>query len=201
GLNEYFCANYSDYVRISALEGYRMPEMLTAGRDGNIIRRPSEDMRLNKQEHAKELLAKFKEGLADVDFTFSFRFRTLRERFHDRFDKYTFAKIFPAILSRCDVTAEGVGEKLSIEPRFWQKIVKGKLYPEKNTVFAIALVCRMSVQDANNLLTVCGFKLEPDSVRDVVVGYLLEQKIFNPEMRDKCLAEYKITGLPIAENA
>lgn len=201
GLDEYFCANYSDYVRISALEGYQMPEMLTVGKDGNIVRRPSEDMRLNRQKNCNEILQKLKADLADTDFTFSFRFRTVSERFHDRFDKYTFAKLLPAVLSRCGETAESVGEKLSIEPRFWRKIVKGKLYPEKNTLFAIALVCRMNVKDVNNLLTVCGFKSEPDNVRDVVVGYLLEQKIFNEEMRDKCLAEYKITVLPIAKNA
>ncbi len=199
GLDEYFCANFSGYVRISALEGYKMPEMLTVGRDGNITRRPSEDMRLCYRENCAELLAQLKKGLADTDFTFSFRFRSVRERFHDRFDKYTFAKVLPAVLARCDETPQSAGEKLSIEPRFWQMIVKGKLYPEKNTLFALALVCRMSVTDINNLLKVCGFRLEQDNVRDTVVGYLLEQKIFNEEMRDKCLAEYKITGLPIAE--
>lgn len=199
GLDEYFCANYSDYVRISALEGYKMPEMLSVGRDGNIVRKESEAMRLCYQENRAALLLKLKEGLADTDFTFSFRFRTFSERFHDCFEKYTFAKILPSILSRCGETAESAGEKLSIEFRFWQKIVKGKLYPEKNTVLALALVCRMSVSDVNNLLTVCGQKLESDNVRDVVVGYLLEQKIFNADMRDQCLAEYRISGLPIAE--
>ena len=34
-------------------------------------------------------------------------------------------------------------------------------------------------------------------MRDVVVRYLLEQKIFNEEMRDACLAEYRLTNLPI----
>lgn len=197
-LDEHFCAQYSDYVRLSALEGYKMPDMLTVGRDGNIVRRGAEAMRLNRQENCASLLQTFKENFTDTDFTFSFSFPPFTERVRDRFRKYTFAKVLPAVLGRCDETAESAGGKLSVEKRFWEKIVKGRLYPEKNTVLALALVCRMSVADANNLLAVCGYTLSNESVRDVVVGYLIEKSIFNEEMRDRCLAEYKITSLPIA---
>ena len=89
------------------------------------------------------------------------------------------------------------GEKLDIEPRFWKRIVKGTLYPEKNTVLALALVCGMQWQDVLNLLAVCGFEFRGDEVRDVVVRYLIENRIFNERMRDDCLAEYSVTNLPI----
>ena len=144
------------------------------------------------------LLARLKGELADTTFTFSFSYPSFRERMHDLFNKETFAKLLPAALARCGETAESAGEKLTVMPEAWKGIVKGKLYPEKNTVLALALVCRMTVADANNLLAVCGFTLAEDNVRDVVVGYLLERQIFNPVMRDKCLAEYSVTNLPIA---
>ena len=102
-----------------------------------------------------------------------------------------------ATLTKYDETWESVGEKLDIEPRFWRMIVKGKLYPEKCTVLALALVCHMRTADLQSLLNVCGFELKKESVRDVVVSYLVEQKVFNAEMRDGCLAEYRITTLPI----
>lgn len=196
-LDEHFCAHYSDYVRISALEGYEMPEVLTVAADGNIVRRDPSVMRLKYQRTREELLARFKEGLADTDFTFSFNFPPIRERIKDKFRKYTFAKILPDALKRCDETVDSAGEKLSIEKKIWQGIVKGRLYPEKNTVLALTLVCRMKRADVNNLLAVCGYTLSEDNVRDVVVEYLLGQGVFNPEMRDRCLAEYKITSLPI----
>lgn len=197
-LDEHFCAHYSDYVRLSALEGYKMPDMITIASDGNIVRKESLRMRLCYQEHCAELLAKLKKGLADTDFTFSFQFPRFFDRVRDVFRKYTFAKYLPAVLAHTDETAESAGKKLSIEPRFWNKIVKGSLYPEKNTVLAIALTCRLNATDANNLLSVCGYSLAEDNVRDVVVGYLLERGIFNERMRDDCLAEYGITNLPIA---
>lgn len=201
-LDEYFCAHFSDYVRLSAIEGYIMPEVIYVAEDGNIARRDSAVMRLERQKDPALLLARFKEGLADTSFTFSFSFPTLRDRWNDLRDKNTFAKLLPGVLAHVSETTETAGQLLDIEPRFWEKIVKGKLYPEKNTVLALALVCRLQVADVRLLLSVCGFGFENDDVRDVVVRYLLEQQIFNPAMRDMCLAEYKIDCLPIRrENA
>lgn len=196
-LDDYFCEQYSDYVKLSALEGYSMPDVVYVATDGNIARRDSSVMRLSRQKNRAELLQTLKKGLTDTSFTFSFSFIPFRERLRDRSRKYTFAKLLPEILRRCNETAESAGEKLDIEPLFWQKMVKGKLYPEKNTVLALALVCRMARQDVNNLMAACGFAFEKDSVRDVVVEYLLTQQIYNEAMRDACLAEYRITNLPV----
>ena len=200
-LDEHFCASYSDYVKLSALPGYEMPEMLYLGKDGVIERRDSAMMRLNHQKNCGAILKKLKENLADTNFTFSFSLIPFSERVKDRFRKHTFAKVLPQILARSNETVESAGEKLDIEPLFWNKIVKGKLYPEKNTVLALALVCRMQMQDVNNLLAVCGFPLDAANVRDVVFEYLIKQQIFNVEMRDRCLEEYHITNLPIKRGA
>ena len=174
-LDEYFCAHYSDYVRLSAIEGYVMPDVLYVADDGNI----------------------FKAGLADTSFTFSFYFRSLRDKLHDLREKNTFAKLLPKVLAHVSETAESAGKLLEIDPQFWNLLVKGKVYPEKNTVLALALVCRLQLTDVQNLLIVSGFTFRDDDVRDVVVRYLIEQQIFNPVMRDRCLAEYKIDCLPI----
>lgn len=196
-LDEYFCAQYSDYVRLSALEGYEMPDVVSVGADGNIERKNSEVMRLCHQKNCEALLATFKEGLADTEYTFNFSFRPHRDRVRDPFRKYTFAKILPDALARANETVQSAGEKLNIKPKYWQKIVKGKLYPEKNTVLALALVTGMQRSDVNNLMNVMGFSFKKESVRDIVCEYLLNNSILNEEMRDRCLAEYHITTLPI----
>lgn len=196
-LDEYFCLHYSDYVRLSALEGYVMPDTLILGADGNVQRRDPSCMRLCYQAECETLLARLKEGLADTDFTFSFRFLTVREKFTERFRRHTFAKLLPAALVRCGETVESAGNKLDIEPRFWKKIAKGSLIPEKNTVLALALACRMQVTDVNNLLTVSGFVFDEKNVRDVVVRYLLEQGVWAAELQETCFREYKITNIPI----
>lgn len=196
-LDEFFCAKYSDYSRLCAVEGYRMPDLIVIGKDGNVSRRDSSFMRLKYQENREEVLANFKRGLADTDFTFRFSFPSPIDRVKDRFRKDTFARLLPVVLKHSEETPESAGEKLDIDGKFWQKIVKGSLYPEKNTVLALSLVCRVSERDTADLLAVCGFSLEDTSVRDVVVDYLLTQKIYNEEMRDRALAEYKIENLPI----
>lgn len=200
-LDEFFAAQYADYVKIAATEGYRMPEMLSVGADGNIVRKDQKYLRFCYQEHAAETLRNFKAGLCDTGFTFNFRFPTLRERIGDIFSKHTFAKLLPAILKKYSVTADELGARLSLDPKIWHGIVKGKYYPEKNTVMAAALVCRMQTEDVRTLFGVCGFELKQDDVRDVVFDYLVTQKIFNPEMRDRCLGEYRIDTIPIAEGA
>lgn len=200
-LDEFFAAHYSDYIKLAALEGYRRPELLTVDRDGNIGRKDSSFLRLSYQEECAKLMETLKAGLTDTAFSFSFRPRTFREKWHDLFDKNTFAKHLPSILAHSGETTESAGKKLSVLPEAWQGIVKGKYYPEKNTVLALALVCHMRPQDTNALLVLSGFSFDLSSVRDVVVEYLLERELFNPEMRDRCLQEYHIDCLPIAEGA
>ena len=39
-LDERFCERYSDYVKLSAIEGYEMPETIYVATDGNIARQP-----------------------------------------------------------------------------------------------------------------------------------------------------------------
>lgn len=198
-LDEYFCAHYSDYVRISALKGYAMPTLLRVGSDANLEQLDRSLMRLKYQKNAPLLLKEFKDGFTDTDFSFSFAFRPLRDKICDPFRKYTFAKVLPKILEHCGESVESAGKLLSVEPRFWNMIARGKVYPEKGTVLALALVCRMKGEDVRDLLNVCGFSLEDTNVRDVVVRYLLEQQVFSPALRDACLKEYHITTLPIAE--
>ena len=65
-LDEYFCALYSDYVKLSAIEGYVMPDVLYVASDGNVARRDSSCMRLCHQKNCEELLARFKANLADT---------------------------------------------------------------------------------------------------------------------------------------
>ncbi|MGN0822858.1 MAG: hypothetical protein ACI4NG_03700 [Candidatus Gallimonas sp.] len=198
GLDEFVCATYSDYVKISSLEGYRMPEMVAVGRDGNFSRLPTERMRICYQSDPAGLLETLKAGLTDVEYSFSFAVIPVFERVRNLFRRRTFRKLLPVVLSHAGETTESAGEKLAVAPKFWKKIVKGKLYPEKNTLLALALVCRLTAEDTNALLDVRGFTLRQDSLRDVVISYLIEQKLFNEEMRDRCLSEYKIENLPIA---
>jgi hypothetical protein len=53
----------------------------------------------------------------------------------------------------------------------------------------------LTKEDTQSLLAVCGYEFEYETVKDVVVAYLLEQKVFNPQMVACALAEYKVENL------
>lgn len=196
-LDDYFMAHYSDYTRLASLRGYEMPDTLVIGRDGAVTKKDPSVMRLMYQRDREALLALLKEEQADTDYSFSFRFLTAAEKFRRPFEKYTFSKVLPKILAGHKITADEAGERLKIEPRFWKKIVKGSLFPEKNMVLALALVCGFTAADTENIFNACGYEFDEKSVRDVVVRFLLEQKVFSPDLIAECLGEYKITSLPI----
>lgn len=199
-LDEYFCAQYSDYIKLCAIVGYEMPEIVSVGANGNIERKNSDVMHLCHQKNKDELLDRFKAGLADIEFAFNFSFPPFRNRLRDPFRKGTFKKVLKEALAHTGETAESAGKKLDVSPAVWQKIVKGTLYPEKNTIIALILATAMNQTDANNLFDAMGFTFEKDRVRDVVCEYLIKNGIFNEGMRDACLDEYKITNLPIKRN-
>ena len=124
-LDEYFMAHYSDYTRIAALSGYKMPETLVVGANGSIEKRDPSVMRLIYQDNREDLLARFKAEQGDTDLTFSFRFLTFAEKLRRPFEKYTFARVLPKILSAHKLTAEEAGKRLNIEPKYWKKLQKG----------------------------------------------------------------------------
>lgn len=198
-LDEYFMEHYADYVRLAALEGYVMPETIVVGADGTVSKRDPACMRLALQPKKEELLSRLKAEQTDTDFTFSFRFLTAGEKLKRPFEKYSFARVLPGALGRVRLSREEAGKRLSVEPRFWKKIAKGSLIPEKNTVLALILTCGLNAREAENLCNACGYSFDDKSVRDVVVRFLIEQRVLSPELREMCLAEYAVTSLPIAK--
>ena len=93
-----------------------------------------------------------------------------------------------------------VGEELNVDPKIWKQICKGNFMPTKNTVFSLALTTNLSLDDAEDLLLVCGYEMDYKIVKDVVISYLLSQKVFNRPMIDVAFLEYKVENLFLKEN-
>ena len=88
-----------------------------------------------------------------------------------------------------------MGEQLEIQTEIWKGICKGNYLPTKNLLFTIALTSHLTIDDLKVLLTLCDYEFDFALEKDVVVAYLLEQKVFNPLMQQSALAEYKIINL------
>lgn len=202
-LDEYFCEKYENYDKICVIEGYRMPKMQTSEvrEDGRTYAYtlPANTMRLALQENKADILKKLKSQLLDKTFSFSFRPLGFFERCKNRISRYGAVKTLAGIFSRNHLTSADALAELDVAPEIWKGIVKGKFLPSKNLVFSLALTAQISKEDVDLLMLSCGYEWDYTIVKDVVVCYLLEQKVYNREMIDVALAEYKVSNLFIRQ--
>lgn len=198
-LNDYFCEKYADYDKICVLKGYVMPKMQTTerradGRDYSYTL-PASTMRLAAQKEKDVLLKELKEKMFDPTFSFSFRPLGIFAAIGDKFKKDNFKKTLEAVLARNSLTKEAASSGLNIDAFTWEKICKGKYYPTKNLIFSLALSAHLPSSDMHELLSACELVLDYASVKDVVVSYLAEKRVFNADMVCAALKEYKVGNL------
>lgn len=202
-LDNYFCEKYANYDRLCVLPEYKMPKMQTSEirADGRMYAYtlPLNTMRLAKQEKKAELLALLKEQMLDKTYSFSFRPLGFFHRILNKYGKKGFVKNLKATLSKYNLTEVEAGEPLNIHPKIWRNIYKGNYLPTKNLLFSLAITTHMNIEDLLKLMQICGVWLDYTIVKDVVLSYLIEQKIFNPSMVAAALKEYKVENLFIKE--
>lgn len=198
-LDAFFCEKYANYDKLCVLPGYKQPIMQATkvNEDGSTYAYtlPMSTMRLALQEKKEELLKELKTRLVDNTFSFSFFPCGFFRRIKLAFAKDSFHKTFSAVLGKNNLTAEEVGEELNISQEIWTKIVKGKFAPTKNLLFSIALVAHLSVEDTDALMETIGYEWDDSVARDVVIRYLLQQRVYNREMINGALKEYRIENL------
>ena len=198
-LDAYFCEKYEGYDKLSILPGYKMPLMQASEMDEfgrtRTYTLPANTMRLATQEKKDEILVEFKKRICDLTFSFSFRPVGFFARIKAKNSKFAFHKTLATVMSTYNVTDADVLEGLDVSEEIWKKIRKGYFLPTKNLLLSLALFANLSFDDAHRLLVLAGYDFDYAVVKDVVIGYLLEQKAYNIAMREAAFNEYKITNL------
>ena len=198
-LDEYFCEKYANYDKLCVLDGYRMPKMQTSEvrADGRTYAYtlPANTMRLALQENKAELLIALKKQMFDKTVSFSFRPLHFFARCKNKFSKFGFPKYFRAVLNKYNADEKQVGEELALMPEICKEICKGNFLPTKNLILSMSMAMHFSLDDTKNLLAVCGYELDYSIVKDVVISYLLTHKVYNEDMIDTALSEYKVENL------
>lgn len=201
-LDEYFCEKYANYDKLCILPGYKMPMMQATElrEDGRTYSYtlPANTMRLAKQEKKAALLAELKSRMTDVTFSFSFKPINIFRRMKNVFSKYGFYKNLKKILAKYGVTEAAALENLKITEEIWTGICKNKFLPSKNLIYSLALTSHFSFEDTRALLALCDYEIDYANVKDVVLSYLLQEKVYNSAMIEAALNEYKLGNLFIA---
>ncbi len=198
-LDEYFCEKYANYDKLCVLPGYKMPVMQATKPDEYgrtyAYTLPAETMRLATQENKAAILAELKARLTDATFSFSFQPLGFFAKIKNKLSKYGFPKNFALVLKKYGLTLQTAKAGLSVSDEIWSNICKGNFLPTKNLLFSLALTAQISFEDTQALLTLCGESFNFEMQKDVVASYLLNAKMYNPEMVKTALASYGIENL------
>ena len=195
-LDEYFCETFANYDMICGLPGYRMPHMQGTKTDeygrSFAYTLPKNTMRLALQEDKAQLLATLKTRLLERDFCFSFRVTGWTQILKHRFFKRGFRKTFERVAKRNGMTFDGAFEGVALSPKVIKGLKSGEFLPTKTLLFSVALAAHWSVEDVTELMHACQCDWDNAHQKDVVVQYLLQQRIFNPQMIQAAFDEYKV---------
>lgn len=198
-IDEYFCEKYANYDKLCLLPGYKMPLMQASEIRGDgrtyAYTLPPETMSLARQEKKAEILAELKARMVDVTFSFSFRPVGVFKRIKNVFSKYAPHKTLNKLLQKYKWTDEELLQRVNVPMEIWKGIRKGKYLPSKNLIFTLGLAGNFAYEDVQALLLLCEYTLDYTYVKDVVVSYLIKEKVFNPTMVERALQEYKVTNL------
>ena len=198
-LDEYFCEKYANYDQLCILPGYKMPLMQASKIDEfgrtRTYTLPAETMRLALQEKKAELLAQLKEKMTDVTFSFSFQPMGLFASLGSKYSKHGFTKNLKKMLAKYGISEEAALAGLDVSEEIWKNICKGKFLPTKNLIFSLALTAQFSYEDTEELLAYGSEEFNYTIVKDVVIAYLLQNKVYAPEMIKAALNEYKVCNL------
>ena len=197
-LDDYFCKTYESYDQICTLQGYKMPKRQTSEvRNGKTYAYtlPQELLKLDRQENKEKMLVELKEKLSDKTFSFTFYTVGIWQKWKYRKFYKEAKQTFAALLQKYQVTDEEVQKLLDIDLVIWKNIVKGKFMPSKNLLLSLCMAAHFSITDTETLLDAFDCAFDYALAKDVVVRYLLEQKVYNEQLRNAALAEYKVCHL------
>ena len=198
-LDGFFCEKYANYDKLCILPGYVMPVMQRSEvrADGRTYAYtlPANTMRLATQEKKDELLMELKKRMTDMTFSFSFRPFGIFAKLRNRFSKFAIDKALKGMLEKYGISEEEALAGMDISEEIWRGILKGKFEPTKNLLYSLGLTMQLSYDDLCTLMGFCGYQFDFADVKDVVIVYLFQQKVYNRGMIDAALKEYKISNL------
>lgn len=199
-LDEYFAKKYENYDLIASVKSYESVTMSMILKNQNRIEQgevESNEMRkIYFQPKAEAVLREVKEKYVDNNFSFSVKVIPFRARVRFFFRKSEAPRsAIVKIIEKNGHKADEIYQELGVEKEVWKKVLKGKYQPEKNLVYKMAIVLRASLDDVNTLFDYLEMYFDYSDARDVVMRFILDYRIYNPEMVQTLLSEYKIASL------
>ena len=81
-----------------------------------------------------------------------------------------------------------------------RKILKGKVNPNRLTVFALAIALKLDLDQTQDLLMKAGYAINRSSVQDMVLASLITKGIYDRNIIDDLLYDLDLMPLPGSAN-
>ena len=111
-------------------------------------------------------------------------------------------KLFHLIDER-GMTDPEVYMRANVSKQVFSKIRRSDYHPKKNTILALAVALKLSLEETNDLLSYAGYTLSRCDKGDLIVSYYIEHKIFDVDEINVMLLEFDQTLLgsaPVPED-
>lgn len=95
-------------------------------------------------------------------------------------NRITFLNLLEKHKEQKNMSDSDVYTQAWIDRRHFFKITNERLYhPTKKTVIAIGIALKLNIQEMDEFLASCGFRLSYQSISDLVIMFCIEREIYN----------------------
>lgn len=108
----------------------------------------------------------------------------------------SFAQMLNRLIEQNEITIADLISQIGISRPALSKLRSEKNSPSKNTVFAIAIFFKLSIDDTRELLMKAGYAINPSSMQDVIVSGLIREGIYDRYTIDDLLYALDLQPLP-----
>jgi hypothetical protein len=95
-------------------------------------------------------------------------------------NRITFLNLLEKYKEQKNMSDSEIYSQAWIDRRHFFKITNERLYhPTKKTVIAIGIALKLNMQEMDEFLASCGFRLSYQSISDLVIMFCIEREIYN----------------------
>jgi hypothetical protein len=118
------------------------------------------------------------------------------ERYIENTRKPTFQQVLFSLIDKKGANDSDIYKKAGIDRRHFSKIRSNPDYhPSKNSVIALSIALELNKKETGRLLSAAGFSLSNSVIRDLVIQFFLEKKVYDIDDINQALDYFSLKPL------